>query len=91
MIINKKEAFTKEEIEKILEALNPYIKTVIDLENKVCCAGAKMHFEEEQILLKAGSVQANLWGGGFDIETQTIGYDSMINIRPNDNNSSNEF
>lgn len=91
MIITKKEPYTKEEIQKLLEELDPYIKTVIDLDLEVCSAGARMHFEEEKILMESGSVQSDLWGGGFDIQTKTIAFDSMINLRPNDNNLSNEI
>lgn len=91
MIIAKKEPYTKAEIEKLLGALDPYIKTVIDLKEEICCAGAKMHFEEEKVLMEAGSKQGDLWGGGIDTETKTVAFDSMINLRPNDNNLSNEI
>jgi len=91
MIIKKSQPYTKEEIKKIEVELFPYIKTVIDLDLKICCAGAKMHFEEEAILIKSGSKQSNLWGGGIDLETKTIAFDSMINLRPNDENLSNEI
>ena len=91
MIITKSEPYTKEEIQKLLEELDPYIKTVIDLDLGICSAGAKMHYEEEKILMDLGSVQSSLWGGGVDVETKTIAFDSMINLRPNDNNLSNEI
>ncbi len=38
MIITKSEPFTKEEIEKLKELFDTYIKTVIDVENKICSA-----------------------------------------------------
>lgn len=50
-----------------------------------------MHYESEQILLKTGSSQSDLWGGGIDLETKTIDFNSFINIRPNDQNNSNEI
>lgn len=49
------------------------------------------HFEGEQLLLKQGSRQSDLWGGGVDLETKMIDYNSFINIRPNDGNMSNEI
>lgn len=91
MIITKSEPFTKEEIEKLKEVFDVYIKTVIDLEKKICSAGADRHFESEEILLKEGSSQKNLWGGGIDLETKTVDYNSFINIRPLDNNTGNEI
>ena len=49
------------------------------------------HFEGEQILLKQGSKQSNIWGGGIDLETKEIDFNSFINIRPRDNNTKNEI
>lgn len=91
MIITKSEPFTKVEIQKLQEQFGTYIKTVIDIENKVCSAGPDRHFESEKILLDQGSKQSNIWGGGIDINSKTIDYNSFINIRPNDNNNSNEI
>lgn len=91
MILTKKDPFSKEEIQKLSEEFETYIKTVIDLENKICSAGANRHFENEAVLLKKGAKQSNLWGGGIDLKTLAIDSNSMINIRPNDNNTSNEI
>lgn len=91
MIITKSDPFTKNEIEKLKEVFDVYIKTVIDIERKVCSAGMDRHFEGEKILLEQGSKQSDLWGGGIDLETKTIDFNSFINIRPNDKNTSNEI
>lgn len=91
MIITKSIPFTKEEIEKLKEVFDVYIKTVIDIKEKVCSAGMDRHFEGEEILLKQDSKQSNIWGGGIDLETSVIDFNSFINIRPNDNNTSNEI
>ncbi len=90
MIITKYIPFTKNEIEKLKEVFDVYIKTVIDVENKICSAGMDRHFEGEEILLKQGSNQSNIWGGGIDLETKVIDFNSFINIRPNDNNTTNQ-
>jgi hypothetical protein len=91
MIITKSEPFTKNEIDGLKEMFKVYIKTVIDIENKICIAGMNMHFEGEKILLEQGSKQSNIWGGGIDLETSEIDFNSFINIRPNDNNLKNEI
>lgn len=91
MIITKTTPFAKEEIEKLSEQFDVYIKTVIDVRKKVCSAGADRHFESEKILLDGGSKQSDLWGGGVDLDTKIIDFKSFINIRPNDNNRSNEI
>ena len=91
MILTKSQPFTKEEIKKLKEEFEVYIKTVIDIENKVCSAGMNRHFEGEQILLSQGSKQKDLWGGGIDLETNEIDFNSFINIRPRHNNTKNEI
>lgn len=91
MIITNSQPFTKEEITKLREVFDTYIKTVIDLEKEICSAGMDRHFEGEKILLDQSSKQSNIWGGGLDLETKIIDFNSFINIRPNDNNNSNEI
>ena len=91
MIIAKTAPYTKDEVEKLKEEFGFYIKTVIDIKNKKCIAGMNMHFDGEQILLKDGSEQSDLWGGGIDLETKKIDFNSFINIRPIQNNDSNEI
>ncbi len=91
MIITQSEPYTSEQIEQLKEQFEVYIKTVIDLERKICSAGMDMHYEGEQILLKEGSRQSDIWGGGVDVETKSVEFNSFINIRPQDGNTSNEI
>lgn len=91
MIITKTTPYSKEEIQKLREKFDVYVKTVIDIKEKVCSAGSDRHFESEKILLDQGSNQSDLWGGGIDIETKEIDGNSFINIRPTDNNPGNEI
>ncbi len=91
MIITKTTPFTKEEIAKMTEEYGEYIKTVIDVEKKVCAGGGKMHADCEKILLEQGSEQKDLWGGGIDLVAKVIDFTSLINIRPRDDNHSMEI
>lgn len=91
MIITKIRPYTKKEVTKLSEQFDSYIKTVIDINQRICSAGMDRHFEGEEILLSQGSKQSNIWGGGIDLETNVVDFNSFINIRPNDNNSSNEI
>lgn len=91
MIITKQKPFTEDEIVQLREIFDSYIKTVIDVEEKICSAGMDRHFEGEKILLDQGSKQSDIWGGGIDLETKNIDFNSFINIRPNDKNNSNEI
>ena len=91
MIITKSTPFTSSEIEKLSEQFEVYVKTVIDINKKICSAGMDRHIDGEQILLKKGSKQSNLWGGGLDLETKDVDFNSFINIRPRDNNTKNDI
>lgn len=91
MIIAKSTPFTSDEVIRLKEEFDTYIKTVIDIKKKVCSAGANRHFESEKVLLDLGSKQKDLWGGGIDIISGEIDFNSFINIRPNDGNPGNEI
>lgn len=91
MIITKSTPYTKEEIEKLREVFDTYIKTVIDIDQKICSAGADLHADSEKVLLEQGSKQSDIWGGGIDLEANVIDFNSFINIRPSDNNPSNDI
>ena len=88
IILTKKN--TPEQLKKVSKDLEGYIKFVVDLEKGILAAGGKMHFEDEKKLLDNGSKQENLWGGGWDLESSELDYDSMINIRPAQGNPSRE-
>lgn len=77
-------------LKKIAEDLVGYVKVVVDVRRKILSAGGKLHVDGERLLLKDGSKQVDLWGGGIDLETNEIDFDSMINLRPNQGNSSRE-
>ncbi len=91
MIITSSLPFTREQIEQTKERFGVYVKTVIDIQKKICSAGMDRHFEGEKILLESGSRQSDIWGGGIDLETKEIDFNSFINIRPQDNNLKNEI
>lgn len=79
------------EIKKMQEDFNGYIKLVVDVERGILTGGGERHFEGEQKLLEDGSKQSNLWGGGIDWATKEIDYNSIINLRPNQDNPSRDI
>lgn len=91
MVITTTKPYSLKEIKQLKEQFDVYIKTVIDIEKKICSAGMDRHFEGEKVLLDQGSVQSDIWGGGIDFETKEIDFNSFINIRPNDDNTKNEI
>ncbi|MBA3724198.1 MAG: hypothetical protein H0W89_04925 [Candidatus Levybacteria bacterium] len=91
MIITKSIPFSKDEMKPLKEQFDIYIKTVIDIEKNICSAGCDLHADSEKVLLEQGSAQEDLWGGGINLETKEIDYNSFINIRPNQNNTTIEI
>ena len=63
---------------------------MVDVEREILAAGGARHVEGEELLLADGSKQENLWGGGLDLETDELDFDSMINLRPKQGNASRE-
>lgn len=67
------------------------IKAVVDIEKEIMAIGGELHADEEQILLEQDSKQENLWGINLypgKTGDDFIEFDSMINIRPRQNNRS---
>jgi len=77
-------------LKKVAEDLDGYVKVVVDVRRGILAAGGKLHVDCERSLLNDGSKQVDLWGAGIDLETNEIDFDSMINLRPNQNNPSRE-
>lgn len=90
MLLIIREKANDETTKKVAEDLKGYIKVVVDMERGILAAGGMRHFESEQALLKDTSKQENLWGGGLDSKTGEIDFDSIINLRPNQDNPSRE-
>jgi len=85
------EKATDEQRQKVAEDFGGYIKIVADVKQGILAAGGRLHVDAEQKLLKeVDSKQEDLWGGGFDLETGEIDFDSMINLRPAQDNPSRE-
>ena len=87
-----KNTISKEELKKIAEnQFSDLVKTVVDVEKEIMAIGGELHADEEALLLEQGSKQENLWGINLRIdkaEDEFIEFDSMINIRPSQNNKS---
>ena len=67
------------------------IKVVVDIDQNIMAINGELHSDQEAVLLKNGSKQSSLWGINIYPEVSKdswIEFDSMINIRPRDNNKS---
>jgi len=79
---------TPEQMQQMLEALGIYIKLAVDIQQGILAGGGELHSDCEQVLLENGSVQAHIWGADWYPLHQSVGYESLINIRPNVGNRS---
>jgi hypothetical protein len=88
MILVIRQKPTPEALRAMLEAIaeQAYIKVAVDVELGILAGGGAMHYECEEVLLEEGCQQNNIWGAGWYVDTQTVAYDSLINIRPNQGN-----
>lgn len=91
IIILRDKKASQEQLDKMSYELGNYVKVVVDLDKEILAGGGGMHYDEERLLLEYGCEQKNLWGGGVDFTTKEVDYNSMINIRPNQNNPSREI
>ncbi|MBI3624478.1 hypothetical protein HY218_02475 [Candidatus Saccharibacteria bacterium] len=71
------------------------VKAVVDLKKNSLVVDGEMHADEEHYLLENGSKQQNLWGinlypGKFGSDA-FVEFDSMINIRPRQQNMSRDI
>lgn len=85
-----KEKITKQELESF--AKNNYgdmIKAAIDIEKEIIALGGELHSDANEVLIKQGSSQRNIWGINIypaKEKEEWIEFVSLINIRPADNN-----
>jgi len=85
---------SKKELTEIAkERFGDMVKVVVDIELGIMVAGGELHADEEAMLLEHGSKQENLWGINIyvdKLDDERIEFDSMINIRPRQNNRSRD-
>ncbi len=70
----------------MLAALKTYIKVAVDVERGVLAGGGEWHADCEQLLLKDGSRQEDVWGADWYPRSKHIAFEALINIRPRQNN-----
>lgn len=69
------------------------VKAVVDIRKGLMALDAELHADLEKMLLEDGSEQEDLWGINLYPEEEgedMVEFDSMINIRPYQNNPSRD-
>jgi len=92
-IVDDKNKISNKELITMSEKMfGNLVKAVVDIEKKIIVVDAEMHADEEAFLLENNSKQKCLWGINlypeFYGEEDFVEFDSMINLRPSQNNRS---
>ena len=82
---------TTKQIEEMLQVLGTYVKLAVDLERGILAGGGALHADCEAVLLEDGSRQEDVWGADWIPSAQQVTFESLINIRPRQNNPSLEI
>jgi hypothetical protein len=89
VIINN--APTKKQLEIAKKDYGDFIKVTVDIKREIAAIGGEWHADGEEELIRAGSQQKDIWGGGIDIKTGEISASALINLRPKQENGSQEI
>ena len=93
MLIVKEPINIKEIIEMANRGYGDMVKAVADVDREIIAIDSDLHSDLETLLLQDGSIQEALWGYNIYPELDGedfIEFDSLINIRPRQNNFSRD-
>lgn len=83
---------TRRDLQELASArFGDMVKAVVDVTRGLMAVSGELHSDEEAMLIEDGSRQGDLWGINlYPAETGAdwIEFDSMINVRPSQNNRS---
>ena len=78
---------TKEQITQMAQHFgSKFIKLAVDVNREILAGGGELHSDCEQALLEDGSQQVDVWGADWHLDTKTVTFESLINIRPRQQN-----
>jgi hypothetical protein len=81
---------TDRQLAELLEPFGNFIKLAVDIRRELVAAGGELHYDCEQMLLEDGSQQPDVWGADWEPETRRVYFESLINIRPKQQNPGSE-
>ncbi len=90
LLIIRKPA-TPQQIAQMAETFDgAVIKLAVDVKREILAGGGELHFDCEQALLEDGSRQEDIWGADWFPATREVAFESLINLRPRQQNYSLE-
>ena len=82
---------TRPQMEEMLQTLETYIKLAVDIQRGILAGGGALHADCEAVLIEDSSRQQDVWGADWNPSAQQVTFESLINIRPRQNNPSMEI
>jgi len=86
LIIILRKPATNEQIETMRVEFGEMIKLAVDVQRGILAGGGALHADCEEVLLKDGSQQEDVWGADWFPDEKEVGFESLINIRPRQQN-----
>ena len=91
MILIIRQPATSEQLAQMCKAFGEtLIKLAVDVEREILAGGGELHADCEAALLEGGSRQRDIWGADWYPLERQVGFESLINIRPRQQNRSLE-
>lgn len=78
-------------MDDMLQALSTYVKLAVDVQRGILAGGGTLHADCEAVLIEDGSRQEDVWGADWNPAAQQVTFESLINIRPRQQNPSLEI
>ena len=92
MILIIRQPATSEQITQMSEAFGEsLLKLAVDVEREILAGGGELYADCEAALLEDGSQQQYVWGVDWYPLDREVGFESLINIRPGQQNFSLEL
>jgi hypothetical protein len=86
-----KSPLSLKEISSFNQEYGDYIKITADIDRGDLVVGCPLHVDGEKILLKKGSRQELIWGGGLNFAGKEIDCSAVLNLRASQGNPSMEI
>lgn len=90
-IVLIKNKVTFSDLQKAKEDYGDYVKVTVDVEMGKIVIGGQWHADGEKLLIANGSKQSDIWGGGMNLLTKQVETFALINLKPSQNNDSQDI
>ena len=86
-----KDKVTLSDLQKAKEDYGDYVKVTADVGREKIVIGGQWHADGERLLIQNGSNQSDVWGAGINLITNQVETFALINLKPSENNNSQEI